>query len=86
VPEGALILKVLPNSPAQKAGLRGTRSNQDHELVLGDVIVAIDGKPVTSASDLFDIFDGYRAGDTGTITYLRNGERQQTKAALAVID
>jgi S1-C subfamily serine protease len=83
-PVGALVLKVVPNSPAQKAGLRGTRQNQDHDLVLGDVIVAVDGKPVLSGNDLFDLFEGHRVGDTVTITYVRNGKRQEMKATLEV--
>jgi S1-C subfamily serine protease len=85
VADGALILKVLPDSPAEKAGLRGTRYNQDHDLVLGDVIVALDGKPVTAANDLYDLLDAHRAGDTVKVAYVRNDQRHETTVTLAEI-
>ena len=45
--EGVLVVRVLPDTPAEKAGLR-----------LGDVIVAIDGQMITDASQLQSIVDG----------------------------
>ena len=48
IPEtnGVLIVRVLPNTPAEKAGLR-----------LGDVIVAIDGQTITDAGQLQSLVD-----------------------------
>ena len=45
--EGVLVLRVLPNTPAEAAGLR-----------LGDVITAIDGQPINDAAQLQSIVDG----------------------------
>ncbi len=45
--EGVLIVRVLPSTPAEAAGLR-----------LGDVITAIDGQAVTDAGQLQTIVDG----------------------------
>ena len=45
--EGVLVLRVLPNTPAEAAGLR-----------LGDVITAIDGQPINDAQQLQSIVDG----------------------------
>jgi S1-C subfamily serine protease len=76
VAEGALILEVTPNSPADQAGLRSTvltRSGRVQEL--GDVIVAIDGKPVRTAADLFAALKGRQAGERVTLTILRDGQR-----------
>jgi S1-C subfamily serine protease len=81
---GALVIQVPPGTPAHKAGLRGTTFNSGHGAVLGDIIVAVDGKPVLSGGDLFSVLEGYNPGDTVTVTYLRNGERQVTKATLEV--
>lgn len=86
VTEGALIIQVVPGSPAQKAGLRGTRVNEDREIVLGDIIVAIDDQPIKSGSDLFDAMERHRPGDTVTVSFVRNGRRQQVQAKLEVIE
>ena len=45
--EGVLVLRVLPNTPAESAGLR-----------LGDVITAIDGRAIDDAGQLQSIVDG----------------------------
>ncbi|MEL6928954.1 MAG: HhoA/HhoB/HtrA family serine endopeptidase [Cyanobacteria bacterium J06600_6] len=45
--EGVLVLRVLPNTPAEAAGLR-----------LGDVITAIDGRAINNAEQLQSIVDG----------------------------
>src|SRR5205814_1306341 len=47
--EGILIIGVEPGSPAEVAGLRGTRQLPDGSLQLGDVIEKIDGKQVRIA-------------------------------------
>ena len=44
--EGVLVLRVLPDTPAEAAGLR-----------LGDVITAIDGEPINDAGQLQSIVD-----------------------------
>jgi S1-C subfamily serine protease len=81
---GALILQVPPGTPAHKAGLRGTTYNPGSGPVLGDIIVAVDSKPVLSGGDLFSVLEEYKPGDTVTVTYLRNGGRLETKATLEI--
>ncbi len=44
--DGVLVVRVLPNTPAEAAGLR-----------LGDVITAIDGQPITDAGQLQSVVD-----------------------------
>jgi len=61
-PNGTLITEVLPDSPAEVAGL--------HE---GDVIVAVDGLEVTSGSDLVDAMAGHEPGDTVVLEVERDG-------------
>jgi S1-C subfamily serine protease len=84
VEEGALILQVSPGGPAQKAGLQGTAYNLDRDLVLGDVLVAIDGQSIHSGKDLFSALESYKPGATIAVAYLRDGQRHQTKATLEV--
>ncbi len=59
---GAVIVNVLDDSPAQAAGLKA-----------GDVVVALNGTPVTNASVLRNRVGLLRLGDTVTLTVLRKG-------------
>jgi serine protease Do len=85
---GALVEEVMPNSPAEKAGLKG--SDQQVSLdgqntnVGGDVITAIDNQPVVAMDDLI----AYLAGSTKvdqkvTLTILRDGKEQKLDVTLA---
>jgi S1-C subfamily serine protease len=85
---GALVEEVMPNSPAEKAGLKGS-DNQvsidgQNATVGGDVITAIDGQPVVEMDDLI----AYLASSTKvdqkiTLTILRDGKEQKLDVALA---
>jgi S1-C subfamily serine protease len=73
---GALVFQVLPDSAAEKAGLRATRRDRDTgAIVLGDVIVAIDGKPVKERGDLFDLLESRKVGERVVVTVLRDSAR-----------
>lgn len=63
VRNGALVLQVAGNSLAAKAGLLPTTRGFTGNIVLGDVIVAIDGKPVRNKGELLKILDDYNIGD-----------------------
>jgi S1-C subfamily serine protease len=81
--KGALVLGVQPGSPAAQAGLRPTRCDENNRILLGDLIVALDGKPVRSVSDLLDVLEERKAGDRVRVTVLRDGQEQQLAATLA---
>ncbi len=82
VDHGALIIKVLPDSPAAHAGLKGTHRDESGRIILGDIITAIDGKPVQSANDVYIVLGNYKVGDTVTVTMDRNGQSQGVKVTL----
>jgi serine protease Do len=78
---GVLIAEVMPNSPADKAGLRGSDRQVEIEgqqvNVGGDVITAIDNHLVREMDDLI----AYLASDTVvgqeiSLTILRDGKQQ----------
>jgi S1-C subfamily serine protease len=80
--KGALILRVRQGSAAERAGLRPTRRNRLGHIQLGDVIVALDGKPIQSKEDWEAAVEQHRVGDTVTLTILRNDERQDVQVTL----
>jgi S1-C subfamily serine protease len=79
---GVVILRVAPGSAAAAAGLRGATLSRDGGLVPGDIITAIEGKPVDSVGRLFARLDDYRVGDTVKVKVLREGKEKEVAVAL----
>jgi len=65
---GALVLSVEENSPAKRAGLRD-----------GDIIVALEGKPVAGVDDLHRVLTDVRVGVSCSLTVLRRTEKLEVK-------
>jgi S1-C subfamily serine protease len=86
---GALVTKVAPNGPAQKAGIKGgTKSviiQGQNVLAGGDVIVKVDGQDIASLSDLQAYVATKQPGDTVTVTVIRNGKTQDIKVTLETL-
>jgi S1-C subfamily serine protease len=80
---GAIVLEVRKDGAAAKAGILATRKDRENGgYILGDVITAIDSKPVHSNIDLYDILDDYEVGDTVTVHVQRGRESLDLKAVL----
>jgi 2-alkenal reductase len=74
---GAYISSITPDSPAERAGLRaGTESTNILNLDAGgDLIVAIDGIPIQTFSDLLSYLIQQKSpGDVIVLTVLRDNE------------
>ena len=71
--EGVIVMRTIPGSPAERAGIRGV--NQADGTV-GDVIVGINGKPVRKLSDLTDVLDRVPLPGTVQITLQRGGSQR----------
>jgi S1-C subfamily serine protease len=85
---GLLIASMVPNGPAQRAGLQGPRIEKKeqrqgpfvsvHQSVnwaAADMIVAVDGKPVKSADDFLTAVEAKQPGQQVTITVIRGGQQ-----------
>ncbi|HOT91634.1 MAG TPA: trypsin-like peptidase domain-containing protein [Anaerolineae bacterium] len=84
---GILIISVDAKSGAARAGLRGgertVRTPYGDVQVGGDVIVAIDGNPVTNPSGLIAYLETRtRPGDTVQVTVLRDGQEKTFSVTL----
>jgi S1-C subfamily serine protease len=65
---GALVLSVEENSPAKRAELRD-----------GDIIIALEGKPVAGVDDLHRVLTDVRVGVSCALTVLRRTEKLELK-------
>jgi S1-C subfamily serine protease len=63
-------VRTVPNSPAERAGLQGVDVDAG---TVGDVIVAVDGKPVRRLSDLIDQLERVRVPGKIQLTVQRGG-------------
>src|SRR5262245_13738344 len=68
---GVLVKDVVENGPAARAGVRPTRWTKD-DAIPGDLIVAVNGKAVSRALDLYRILDQNKAGDKVTLKIHRD--------------
>jgi hypothetical protein len=84
---GVLVVDVTSDSPADKAGLRGSDRpitvNGEERRVGGDVIVAIGGQTIETFDDLVAyLFGSTKVGQQVTLTVLRDGRQQQVQVTL----
>ncbi|KAG6719742.1 hypothetical protein I3842_03G022500 [Carya illinoinensis] len=82
VRNGALVLLVPGNSLAAKAGLLPTTRGFAGNIVLGDIIVAVDNKSVKSKAELYKIWDDYNVGDKVVLKILRGNENVEIPIVL----
>jgi len=82
---GAVILGVQPGSAAAKAGLHPTMRTSSDLIELGDVIVAIGGKPIDSVKDVFAVLADCEADTKLVVTVLRDGKEQDVDVTLESI-
>jgi S1-C subfamily serine protease len=79
--KGVLVLGVSPGSPAAQAGLRATEVTRGRASI-GDVIEAVDGKPVKDFGALINVLDAHEFGDRVTLTVRRAGARLEVPITL----
>ncbi len=72
VNSGVTIQNVVPDSPADKAGLR-----------VGDTITGIDGKDVKNGDELVADIASRKPGSKAKLAFVRNGKRQDTTVTVA---
>ncbi|MBL80180.1 MAG: 2-alkenal reductase [Nitrosomonadaceae bacterium] len=66
--KGAIIAGVRPNGPADKSGIKS-----------GDILISVEGKPVTNSSDMLNLIAALSPGQTANFMVLRKQERRPFK-------
>jgi S1-C subfamily serine protease len=74
VASGLLVLSALPGGAAANSGIRGLSQDADGDVVLGDIITAVDGEKMKDIDDLYRYLDKKQIGDTVQAEVFRNGK------------
>ena len=82
VERGLLIVTVVPESGAARAGLRNSES-RGRDVVLGDVILSLNGRPLYRVDDLLNELEKYNAGDRVKVGLLRGAEELEVEIELS---
>jgi S1-C subfamily serine protease len=83
---GAVILEVPRGSSAYEAGLRGLSRDNRGRLFIRDIIVGIDETTIASYDDLYNALDGYKIGDTVTLSVDQDGKVRKVRMVLVKSD
>jgi S1-C subfamily serine protease len=80
--QGVYVLEIPEGSAAQRTGLRALKQAAGGGVIAGDIIVAINGKPVQSVAQLASRLDEYRVGDVVGVEVQRGRERATLQVPL----
>ncbi|KAH6830419.1 Trypsin family protein with PDZ domain-containing protein [Perilla frutescens var. hirtella] len=82
VRRGALILQVPGDSLAAKAGLLPTTRGFAGNIVLGDIILAVNDKPIKNRGELYKALDEYNVGDKVVLKIQRGSDNLEVPLVL----
>jgi len=84
--KGLIIGKVSRGGAAERAGLQGARETMPGRVELGDVIVSVDNRSISTVDELMDVMEDHKVGDRVTVEILRNNRRQSVTVTLQAIN
>ncbi len=73
-PQGALISKILPKSPAEAAGLQ-----------IGDIIIGYNKQEIVSSSELPPLVGVTKIGDTASVKLIRQGQSKEVQIKIGAL-
>lgn len=71
IPKGFIVRNVTENGPAARAGVK-----------VGDIVIGIEGTLIETVDEFNEVKEGYKAGETITISVYRDGEIVDIKITL----
>ncbi|MAW88198.1 MAG: 2-alkenal reductase [Phyllobacteriaceae bacterium] len=82
VKKGLLLTDIEKGGPAEKAGLTPTYRDRYGRIIMGDILLAIDGEPVDDRGDLLLILEKHKPGDRVKVQVLRNDQVKEVEVEL----
>ena len=86
LPRGVPLVQVAPGSPAAKAGLKPFMRGRGQQIVAGDVVTAVDGRPVDSLDDVLALLEERQPGDRVRLAVWRAGQTRQVTVTLGAAE
>jgi S1-C subfamily serine protease len=81
--KGALVQDVVPDGPADEAGIRGGIATSPTEIAAGgDLVVELDGRKINSPDDIAAAIADNKPGDRVNLKYLRDRKPRETTVTL----
>jgi len=80
---GVPVMRATPSLPAERAGIIGMQQNGRGDIVLGDVIIEIDGTQIKNQDDLLNTLEQHMPGDVVKVVTDREGRRMEFNVTLA---
>lgn len=74
---GVIVMDVVEGTDPARMGMRGVTPNQRGRIILGDVIVEIDGQSIENEDDYANVLEQKKAGDVVNVVTLRDNETQR---------
>ena len=84
--KGLVIGKVTSGGAAERAGLKGARETSSGRIELGDIVVGVAGKPVTTIDELMDVLEHHKVGDQVAVDILRGNRREKIMVTLQAVN
>ncbi|MFC2069262.1 trypsin-like peptidase domain-containing protein [Chloroflexota bacterium] len=76
IDRGVYIIEVIPGSPAEEAGLRGSGTDERGQPTFGgDAVINVDGQVVDKVEDLISYFNGKKPGDEVSFSLYRGEDK-----------
>lgn len=73
---GVLVVEVVQGSPADHAGMKASTLRSDSSIVLGDLIVEINGEKIICVEDLLTAIEARAEGETVNVTLWRQCDKR----------
>ena len=81
--EGVLVLRTKPGSNADQVGIIGMSRDRRGNIVIGDLIISINGEKVSNSDDLLNVLEQHRSGDSVILGITRNNQEYIVEVKLS---